>query len=467
MGFRKLIRWTSHRNNNNGANSTTKTSRNSNACDETQTQRQPRSIRQANPTTPKRLSRHTVSGFPLRTRTYNEPDEYSDSVSHASTSLYSHYGIDQSKRQMFSPRPNKRCQEAPKNMIIDSDFLNDDSTPSESMKSKPEMFSRASLGYNAPVCESYPHTAKPERDGDRCKAGLGAEVSSDERPKNLNATYKNFSEASFRVGRLSDCSDGYDYAPTSANSRLGELGKLNLYMQDPVARLDQSMIEIDRAFDAATAFGEVPSSDCDYTAASPESPNSRGSECLRAPCAMYLESAAATSSAKNDIEEPGEEEEEEEEEEKKEDPFLYLAWTSMPTFEKRYRRRSSRRETVRNPCPLPLPPPEIAAANARIASFKRSPIAFQLETDIAFISSHECYDDKDAIDDMPVIEADLQARQRIEDTSASAAFREMLQDAVFVRMYTDEMKAKCKQGVWWEGWLVVHELSGRGVTASS
>ncbi len=55
------------------------------------------------------------------------------------------------------------------------------------------------------------------------------------------------------------------------------------------------------------------------------------------------------------------------------------------------------------------------------------------------------------------------------DSSAADEFHrcEAMQDDIkLVEMYNRETEKRCRDGVWWEGWLVVEELKRRGVVGS-
>ena len=417
------MRWASQ-------HSSSSSSRNTNSTDPTSDHRssgrpmphQSKQMRRTITNTSKHRLQPPFANLPFRSETVSKPDHTPQLKLKPSSGLLSRRGINQSKRQTFILQPSKRWEALRR--IIDPDFFNND-TPVDSATLKLENLSRVDLCYNTPVCESDPCTLPLlARREELYSAGLGAKSNSNERVGQPNY-------AKFR-----------DNAPASASLRRASLGKAGLHMVGPVQRLNQSMIAIDKTFNIAGVFQEDLISDHGSTAAFPGPPTSHGPQTTRDSCVVDLQSTAPTISDKNIIQARMEDEKKDDEEE---DPFLYLAWTSMPHPRQGGR---SRPKFARKPCAPPLPPPEIVAAEARMATFKSSPMASQFNKDMAFIGDYETNNDNNAYVEIPVGEAVAQARRRIEKTSSSMALRDMLLDVVFVQMYT------------------VDELRRRGVTAS-
>jgi len=85
-------------------------------------------------------------------------------------------------------------------------------------------------------------------------------------------------------------------------------------------------------------------------------------------------------------------------------------------------------------CKLPKPQPEIQTAISRIKAYRNSPSS--------------------------AFDGDIALNQAI---STSESLQE---DLMLVEMYNAEMETRCRDGVWWEGWLVVEELKRKGIIGS-
>lgn len=90
-------------------------------------------------------------------------------------------------------------------------------------------------------------------------------------------------------------------------------------------------------------------------------------------------------------------------------------------------------------CKLPKPQPEIVAAVDRIEETKLSLLA----------------------------EADANLPKRGSSEAEEFEKFEVLQeDMKLVEMYNAENEKRCRNGVWWEGWLVVEDLKRQGIVGS-
>lgn len=86
-------------------------------------------------------------------------------------------------------------------------------------------------------------------------------------------------------------------------------------------------------------------------------------------------------------------------------------------------------------CKVPKPQPEVQDAISRIEEYRESP------------------------------SAGFDSENRLSQAISSS---EMLQeDLMLVEMYNTEMEARCRDGIWWEGWLIVEELKQKGIVGSS
>lgn len=45
-------------------------------------------------------------------------------------------------------------------------------------------------------------------------------------------------------------------------------------------------------------------------------------------------------------------------------------------------------------------------------------------------------------------------------------FEALQEDVKLVEMYNAETEKRCKNGVWWEGWLIVEDLRKQGIVGS-
>jgi len=90
-------------------------------------------------------------------------------------------------------------------------------------------------------------------------------------------------------------------------------------------------------------------------------------------------------------------------------------------------------------CRFPGPQPEIQAAVARIESIDESQMS--VDTDIS----------------LPL---------RIELADELRCFEDLQEDTKLIEMYNAEMEKRCREGVWWEGWLIVEELKKQGIVGS-
>ena len=296
----------------------------------------------------------------------------------------------------------------------DPDFF-DDIPSSENLIL--ENFSKISLGYENPVAYSTPGTVfrALERFSE---ASLGYESS------------KGVFTPDTAILRLDD----FSRVSPSKQSLLDELWASSPEDDEIVARQEMAAVEID------SDQGSRTGSDFLTLRGSPRETSS-GALSVPAPSS----SIDKTSVYK---EEGGKE---------SLDPFLYLALEGMHGKSSLPSNRSRPALTAKGSCNLPLSHPEILAAEARISKFKNSPVAVQLNDDIALISGYEDGDEN-------VPRRIEKARQRIAATSESVEFNVLVQDSEFVLLYTEGMNMRCREGVWWEGWLVVEELRGKGVT---
>lgn len=90
-------------------------------------------------------------------------------------------------------------------------------------------------------------------------------------------------------------------------------------------------------------------------------------------------------------------------------------------------------------CKLPTPQPEIAAAVDRIEETKTSVLA---QADVGSPAKEHC-------------EADEFRK-----------FEALQEDVKLVEMYNAETEKRCRNGVWWEGWLIVEDLKRKGIVGS-
>lgn len=90
-------------------------------------------------------------------------------------------------------------------------------------------------------------------------------------------------------------------------------------------------------------------------------------------------------------------------------------------------------------CKLPRLQPEIAAAIDRINEMKASVLA---KADMNLTAGGQC-------------EADEYRR-----------FESLQEDMKLVEIYNAETEKRCRNGVWWEGWLIVEDLKRRGIFGS-
>ena len=90
-------------------------------------------------------------------------------------------------------------------------------------------------------------------------------------------------------------------------------------------------------------------------------------------------------------------------------------------------------------CKLPRLQPEIAVAAERIAEMKTS-VLVPAESSLPIGEPSEAKDFR--------------------------KFQVMQEDLKLVEMYNAEMEKRCRNGVWWEGWLIVEELKRQGIVGS-
>ena len=90
-------------------------------------------------------------------------------------------------------------------------------------------------------------------------------------------------------------------------------------------------------------------------------------------------------------------------------------------------------------CKLPRPQPEIAAAADRIEDIKTSVLALA---------------------DANVPKSEPSAAEEY------GTFEALQEDMELVEMYNAEAEKRCRNGVWWEGWLIAEELKRQGVVGS-
>ena len=110
-------------------------------------------------------------------------------------------------------------------------------------------------------------------------------------------------------------------------------------------------------------------------------------------------------------------------------------------------------------CP-PYLQPEIIAAKQRVAYFEQSPITIQLRQDLGLMANCKSGFYQTVA---PEIEA---VKQRIDIARQSIVVKQLELDRAFVETYDIEIEARCTNGIWWEGWLVVKELRRRGIVGS-
>ena len=467
MGPRKMIKWVSHR----GRSNNDSMIRNNNSPTRQTSSGEVNTARRAdmhtNAANRARLPQHSLPELPFRFQVRCKRDDLSRSASVHPRNLLARRGVDDSKRDVLILQPNKRPRATP---ITDPDFFDD--TPASTMLML-ENFSKATLAspfgqlttgqtglmleklskgrveyQKTPVCESSPNIVtaiQDSFDGDSLDgpAQMADSERSNERPDSAGLGDEIFKEAGVGAKRPPNRSGCYDDAPISEILKLEGLSQSSLDSMSLVTRLNASMINVDRIFDASAISVEMRR---------PEQASileSQSSTVRESPCELssqyFKPREAEHSDAKGKAEE--------------DDPFLYLAWTSMPV-KARSSRRQARHKIGAKPCPLPLPHPEIVAAQARISSFKSSSPAIQLGRNITTIKA---YQDKA----MGVPEEVVKARQRIAVTSATVEYQAFMKDLVFLQTYADEMKARCEKGVWWEGWLIIEDLRDRGVLGSN
>ena len=90
-------------------------------------------------------------------------------------------------------------------------------------------------------------------------------------------------------------------------------------------------------------------------------------------------------------------------------------------------------------CKLPTPQPEIAAAVDRIEETKTSVLA---QADVDSPAKEHCKADE------------------------FRKFEALQEDMKLVEMYNAETEKRCRNGVWWEGWLIVEDLKRKGIVGS-
>ena len=111
-------------------------------------------------------------------------------------------------------------------------------------------------------------------------------------------------------------------------------------------------------------------------------------------------------------------------------------------------------------CCHPRPQPPITAAQQRIAYSEQSPIIMQLTRDLELVKNVE--DGLSRLGD-PEIE---EVKMRVETACESVVFRQLKIDMSLVDCYEVAMEERCADGVWWEAWMVMRELRGKGVVGS-
>ena len=71
---------------------------------------------------------------------------------------------------------------------------------------------------------------------------------------------------------------------------------------------------------------------------------------------------------------------------------------------------------------------------------------------------------------MPVSAAQADTDDPAEKPSEAAdefqKFEALQEDVKLVEMYNAETEKRCRNGVWWEGWLIVEDLKKQGIVGS-
>ncbi|KAL9630891.1 MAG: hypothetical protein Q9164_006192 [Protoblastenia rupestris] len=111
-------------------------------------------------------------------------------------------------------------------------------------------------------------------------------------------------------------------------------------------------------------------------------------------------------------------------------------------------------------CCHPRPQPPITAAQQRIAYFEQSLIIMQLTRDLELMKNVE--DGLSRLGDPEIEEVKL----RVETACESVVFRQLKIDMSLVDCYEVAMEERCADGVWWEAWMVMRELRGKGIVGS-
>lgn len=401
------------------------------------------------------LSGHTVLEPPTNVKVQCKERTVSRSTS---LNLLARRGILQSKQDLLTIQPNRRPKAMP---VVDPDFFDETPTTAiaklEKLSSVPpgspcrpltsdqveemlKMLTRDRfIGEETPVCESTPKAclwkgsqeAHTKRSSDRRDAT---------KPRSENSTGTSPSLCQDRPpGRI-----GFSNGASKTNiMRLEDLSQVSLDEMTPLMRLNASMVHIDKVFETCNTPLKSVTTGQASTIRSESSTVRGGTHVPPSKCSQSRK--AEVSDAQGFRVEY-------------EDPFLYLAWTSMPKHARCSWPRGPRK-VANKPCAMPTPQLEIVAAESRISAFKSSPLACQLSKDMKTISA-----DTGVAGEMH--EDIRQAKTRILEASKTANFHAYLTDSVFVRMYADEMKARCKMGVWWEGWRIIEDLKRKGVIGS-
>lgn len=454
MGRGKIIRWLSQHGSKDRTSKTAKDTKNNTIG---------RSAPTHKSSSDEPAVHHTLIGAPSPIETQcKQGNIWRPATAVPHQDLLTRRGAHQSTRNRLVLQPNKRTKAIP---VVDPDFF--DETPATAMlmlenlstappgspcgslspKQEEEMLEMLCPGRlggeETPICESTPKSKTANAFGD-AKARKIPIKGSNEPLTSGSLESESPSETSPSLSgwpseHLLHC---YNDTSDPDISRLEDLSRVSPDKMSLVARLNGSMIEIDKVFDTSNR----PRESCLVGQASrAEHKVSATGVPLPSPSSVYSQSSdAEPHDAKDTTLEDR-------------DPCLYLAWTSMPAGGCSPRTWPWRKVNTK-PCPMPLPHPKIAAAEARINAFKSSPAYIQLEKDIVTVQA-----DQHGADD--VLER-LLAKRRIAETSTTSGFKGLLKDLEFVRMYTDEMKVRCQKGVWWEGWIIIEDLIDRGVAGS-
>lgn len=66
----------------------------------------------------------------------------------------------------------------------------------------------------------------------------------------------------------------------------------------------------------------------------------------------------------------------------------------------------------------------------------------------------------------PAAHADGVSPARTEFDDELEQFESLRPDLLFVEMYKVEMEKRCREGISWEGWLIVEDLKSQGIVGS-